>query len=69
MTDESRKSVLLDVLAHAEALEADVDKMMPWQMDDKEEIKSLLLMKITLTCLKMKTQIDLETEEQKRSGK
>ena len=69
MADESRKSVLLDVLAHAKALEADVDRMMPWQMDDAEEFKQLTRLKIALICLKMKTQIDLLEEEQKRSGK
>ncbi len=68
MTDESRKSVLLDVLAHAEALEADVDRMIPWHKDNLEEIRHWMMLKIALVCVKMQMKIDLEAEEEKESS-
>jgi len=65
-TDESRKSVLRDVLAHAEALEADVDRILPWHNGNKEEIRHWMMLKIGMTCLKMEMKSELAEES---SGK
>jgi hypothetical protein len=68
MNDESRKSVLRDVLAHAGMLEADIDRMLPLHKDNPEEIKEWMLLKVAMISVKLKVNIDMAEEEDKESS-